>query len=71
MRQRVNTTPAGATHLIHDAWDWVIAETNGAGTRVREYIWIDDLPVAVLDGSVKPASPALLWVMPTTSSAPS
>jgi YD repeat-containing protein len=57
IRQRLNSTPSGTTHLIHDAWDRVIAETNGAGQTVREYVWLDDMPVAVLDGSATPASP--------------
>lgn len=55
-------TPAGTTHLIHDSWDRVLVETNGAGVSVREYVWLGDLPVAVLDGSATPANPTLLWV---------
>ena len=55
-------TPAGTTHLIHDKDDHVIVETNGAGAPVREYVWVGDLPVAVLDGSSTPSNPTLLWV---------
>lgn len=61
IRQTLNMTPAGTTHLIHDKDDHVIVETNGAGTAVREYVWVADLPVAVLDGSSTPANPTLLW----------
>ena len=62
VRRTLNMTPAGTTHLIHDAWDHVIVETNGAGTAVREYVWFGDLPVAVLDGSASTTNPTLLWV---------
>ena len=62
IRQTLNMTPVGTTHLIHDKDDHVIVETNGAGTAVREYVWVGDLPVAVLDGSTTPSSPTLLWV---------
>ena len=62
VRQTLNMTPAGTTHLIHDKDDHVIVETNGAGTAVREYVWVGDLPVAVLDGSSTPSNPTLPWV---------
>ena len=62
VRQTLNMTPSGTTHLIHDVWDHVLVETNGAGQAVREYIWLGDLPVAVLDGSATAATPTLLWV---------
>jgi RHS repeat-associated protein len=58
----VNGTPSGTTHLIHDKEDRLIAETDGAGTIVREYVWAGDVPVAVLDGTADPANPTLLWV---------
>ncbi len=32
IRQTLNATPSGTQHLIHDAWDHVIVETNGAGS---------------------------------------
>ena len=37
-------------------------ETNGAGVAVREYVWVGDVPVAVLDGSSTPSNPTLLFV---------
>ncbi|WP_289016551.1 RHS repeat-associated core domain-containing protein [uncultured Methylobacterium sp.] len=62
VRQTLNATPSGTTHVIHDVWDHPIVETNGAGQAVREYVWVGDIPVAVLDGSSTPANPTLLWV---------
>lgn len=62
VRQTQNMTPSGTTQYLYDAWDHLLAETNGSGTVVREYIWLGDTPVAVLDGSANPASPALLFV---------
>lgn len=47
---------------IHDHADRIIAELDAAGNTLREYIWLDDLPVAVLDGSVNQANPSLFWV---------
>ncbi|MCZ8374672.1 MAG: hypothetical protein O9342_04785 [Beijerinckiaceae bacterium] len=48
--------------LFHDNDNRVIAEVNATGTTVREYIWMDDLPVAVLDGSTSTTNPTLFWV---------
>ena len=46
-----NTTfPSGSqTGYIHDLANHIIAETNGAGVTLREYIWAGDMPVAVVD----------------------
>ncbi|MEJ1161944.1 RHS repeat-associated core domain-containing protein [Prosthecomicrobium sp. N25] len=60
MRSLTNGTPNGTTHSIYDTRDRPIAETNGAGVTLREYIWLDDLPVAV-DGA-NLATPTLLHV---------
>ncbi|ACA16903.1 RHS protein [Methylobacterium sp. 4-46] len=62
VRQVVNSTPSGTQHLIHDVWDHVLAETDGAGQAVREYVWAGDIPVAVVDSSAGAGSPTLLWV---------
>jgi RHS repeat-associated protein len=48
--------------LFHDNDNRVIAEVNASGTTVREYIWMDDLPVAVLDGTTSTANPTLFFV---------
>ena len=44
-----NTTPSGETHFIHNLQDHIIAETDSTGATTREYIWLGDLPVAVVD----------------------
>ena len=44
-----NTTPSGETHFIYDLNNHVIAETDSTGATLREYLWLDDLPVAVVD----------------------
>jgi hypothetical protein len=56
-------TPAGTTHVVYDKDDRIIAEAGGTGTAIREYVWLGDLPVAVLDGSATPTNPTLLWVL--------
>ncbi|KAF0227526.1 MAG: hypothetical protein FD175_2643 [Beijerinckiaceae bacterium] len=42
--------------------DRIIAEVSATGAAIREYVWLDDLPIAVLDGSVNQANPSLFWV---------
>ena len=59
---RVNVANSGTTRYIHDHEDRIIAEVDASGTTIREYAWLDDLPVAVLDGSITPANPTLFWV---------
>nr|WP_330085286.1 DUF6531 domain-containing protein [Methylocystis iwaonis] len=55
-------TVNGTTTLyVHDINDHVIAETNAAGQTLREYIWLNDIPVAVVDG-VNTATPAIYYV---------
>ena len=59
----VNHTSGAPTVIgyIHDLNDRIIAETDAAGATLREYIWMDDLPVAVVD-NVNTASPILYHV---------
>jgi len=59
---RVNVANAGTTRYLHDSEDRIIAEVDATGTTLREYVWLDDMPVAVLDGSSNPANPTLFWV---------
>ena len=47
---------------IHDINDHIIAELNASGQTQREYLWLDDLPVAVVDG-VSTGSPQLYFVV--------
>ena len=67
-RTRVNMSPAGTIHLIHDRDGNVIAETDGAGNTVREYVWLPDsqeggtaLPLAVVS-EVNTATPVTYFV---------
>jgi RHS repeat-associated protein len=41
--------PGTTITYIHDIRDHIIAETDQNGVTQREYIWLDDLPVAVVD----------------------
>lgn len=69
-RTKQNITPSGTVHYIHDLNGNLIAETDGNGNTVREYVWIEHrgtksapqatgaaTPLAVVAG-VDTASPA-------------
>lgn len=47
---------------FHDSDNRVIAEVSAAGTTIRDYIWLDDLPVAALDHSLSQTNPTLFFV---------
>ena len=54
LEHRIWRSVTGATpiHYIFDQGGHLIAEHNGnTGAVIREYIWIDDMPVAVIDKS--------------------
>ena len=42
-----------ATHFIHDASGRLLAEAEG-GAVIREYVWLDQRPIAVLDPGTTP-----------------
>jgi len=44
-------TPNQVTHFHYDLDGRLIAETDASGTVLREYIWLDDLPVMARIGS--------------------
>lgn len=46
-RALTNMTPAGTIHSIYDRWGNLIAETDGFGNTVREYLWVAENMVAV------------------------
>ena len=62
VRQTMAMSPAGTTQYLYDAWDHLLAETDGSGHVVKQYVWAGDEPVAVLDGTVNAASPTLYFV---------
>ena len=62
-RRTINHTSGSPTVIgyVHDLDDHIIAETDSSGATLREYIWMDDLPVAVVD-NVNTASPIVYRV---------
>lgn len=57
-----NQVGAGTVRYVHDSENRIIAELNATGTTIREYAWLEDIPVAVLDGSTNTANPSLFIV---------
>jgi len=50
LNQRINkTTPDSTTHYHHDAQGRLWSETDGLGNTIRDYIWMGDMPVAMVD----------------------
>jgi RHS repeat-associated protein len=61
IRTTQNMTPAGTTHYVYDFAGHLIAESTDTGTTTREYIWLDDMPLAVV-ADVDTPSPNLYYV---------
>jgi RHS repeat-associated protein len=60
-RQRVQKVAGGVTtQFVYDEGDHLIAEANGSGAVQKEYIWLDDMPVAMVDSTG--ASPVLYFI---------
>jgi RHS repeat-associated protein len=56
-RTRLGVTPAPQTHYVFDLDGHLLAEHDGAtGAVIREYVWLDDMVVAVMESSVGPAT---------------
>jgi len=45
---------AGATHYHYDAAGRLIAESDAAGKLLKEYVWLGDTPVAMIDSAAPP-----------------
>jgi uncharacterized protein RhaS with RHS repeats len=60
LRTTMNMTPAGTTQFISDPAGRILAEADATGATQREYIWLDDLPLAVVANV--PTSPTLWYV---------
>jgi RHS repeat-associated protein len=59
--QRVQkTVGAAVTQFVVDRFGHLLAEANGSGAAQKEYLWLDDLPVAVVDAGG--ASPVLYFI---------
>jgi RHS repeat-associated protein len=61
IRTTQNMVPAGTTHYVYDRDGHLIAEATNTGTTTREYIWLHDMPLAVV-ADVDTASPNLYFV---------
>lgn len=60
-RTTQNMTPAGTTHYAYDQQGHLLVEASNSGNTVREYIWLDDMPLAVV-ADVDTVSPKLWYV---------
>ncbi len=50
--QRVQKTVGSAvTQFVFDRFGHLLAEANASGTTQKEYIWLDDVPVALVDNT--------------------
>ena len=57
-----SSAPTTTTTLyVHDLDDHIIAEMNASGQTLKEYIWLNDMPVAVVDG-VNTSTPTIYYV---------
>ena len=61
IRTTQNMAPAGATHYLYDLSGRLLVEADNTGATLREYIWIDDLPLAVVS-DVNSGNPNLYYV---------
>jgi RHS repeat-associated protein len=61
VRATQNMTPAGTTHYVYDRQGHLIVEASGSGSTVREYVWFDDMPLAVV-ADVDTVTPKLWYV---------
>jgi len=48
IRTTQNMTPAGTTHYLYDLSGHLLVEAGDTGQTLREYIWLDDMPLAVV-----------------------
>jgi RHS repeat-associated protein len=47
IRTTQNMTPSGTTHYVYDLSGRILAEATSSGTTQTEYVWVDDLPLAL------------------------
>jgi RHS repeat-associated protein len=48
IRTTSNMTPAGTTQYVYDRAGHLIAEADSSGNALTEYVWLDDMPLAVV-----------------------
>lgn len=58
LRTRLEPTTAAptTTHILHDDARQPLAELDADGRLIRQYLWLADLPLAVLDTPARPAT---------------
>jgi RHS repeat-associated protein len=61
LRFTQNMTPATTTHYVYDRQGHLIVEADASGNTLREYVWVDDMPLAVV-ADVDTMSPQLWFV---------
>jgi RHS repeat-associated protein len=61
IRTTQNVSSPGTTNYVYDRAGWLLAEASASGTTQTEYVWLDDLPLAVFAG-VDTGSPTLFYV---------
>ena len=50
--ERVSKVAGGVTtHFHYDEDGHLLAESDGTGTPVRDYVWVGDLPLAQIEGA--------------------
>ena len=54
-------SPAGTTHYLYDLSGRLLVEADDTGQTLREYVWLDDMPLAVVS-DVNTISPNLYYV---------
>ena len=47
----IKVTPAATNYFYYDQWGHLIAETRPNGAVIKEYVWLDDMPLAQIDGN--------------------
>ncbi|WP_175361142.1 RHS repeat-associated core domain-containing protein [Bradyrhizobium sp. STM 3843] len=70
MRTTQNMTPSATTHYIYDGSGRLLAEASAAGTTQREYVWLDDMPLALF-ADLDTAAPKQFYVHPDHLDRPS
>jgi hypothetical protein len=51
---------SAVTQLVFDRFGHLLTEANGSGAAQKEYIWLDDVPVAIVDDTA--AAPVLYFI---------
>ncbi|MBV9978464.1 MAG: hypothetical protein JO365_00440 [Bradyrhizobium sp.] len=63
IRTTQNMTPSATTHYVYDRAGHLLVEASATGTTQREYVWLDDMPLALF-ADLDTASPKQWYVHP-------